>query len=140
MKTATAQFKAEGIELGEQLDKLNKTKATLTVDLTKAQAELRSARKGLDDTKESMDRLEQAQYNYNNIKQNLGLVAKQAKETEKAFNSMSEAITTNKELMGKESGASAEHFPVTLRPAIFHGRLSPIQNWLAISPTLCKKD
>ena len=47
MKTATAQFKAEGIELGEQLDKLNKTKATLTVDLTKAQAELRSARKGL---------------------------------------------------------------------------------------------
>ena len=107
MKTATAEFKAEGVELGEQLDKLNKTKATLTVDLTKAQAELRSARKGLDDTKESMDRLEQAQYNYNNIKQNLGLVAKQAKETEKAFTSMSEAITTNKELMGKESGASA---------------------------------
>lgn len=107
MKTATAEFKAEGVELGEQLDKLNKTKATLMVDLTKAQAELRSARKGLDDTKESMDRLEQAQYNYNNIKQNLGLVAKQAKETEKAFTSMSEAITTNKELMGKESGASA---------------------------------
>lgn len=107
MKTATAEFKAEGVELGEQLDKLNKTKATLTVDLTKAQAELRSARKGLDDTKESMDRLEQAQYNYNNIKQNLGLVAKQAKETEKAFTSMSEAITTNKELIGKESGASA---------------------------------
>ena len=99
MKTATAQFKAEGIELGEQLDKLNKTKATLTVDLTKAQAELKSARKGLDDTKESMDRLEQAQYNYNNIKQNLGLVSKQVKETEKAYVSLTEAVeTANKKL------------------------------------------
>ena len=107
MKTATAQFKAEGVELGEQLEALNKQKATLQVDATKAQAELKSARKGLDDTKESMDRLEQAQYNYNNIRQNLGLVTKQAKETEKAFTSMSEAITTNKELMGKESGAAA---------------------------------
>ena len=99
MKTATAQFKAEGVELGEQLEALNKQKATLQVDATKAQAELKSARKGLDDTKESMDRLEQAQYNYNNIRQNLGLVTKQAKETEKAYISLTGAVEkANKQL------------------------------------------
>lgn len=99
MKTATAQFKAEGVELGEQLEALNKQKATLQVDATKAQAELKSARKELDDTKESMDRLEQAQYNYNNIKQNLGLVSKQVKETEKAYISLTGAVEkANKQL------------------------------------------
>ena len=46
-----------------------------------------------------MDRLEQAQYNYNNIKQNLGLVSKQVKETEKAYVSLTEAVeTANKKL------------------------------------------
>ena len=99
MKTAAAQFKAEGVELGEQLEALNKQKATLQVDATKAQAELKSARKELDDTKESMDRLEQAQYNYNNIKQNLGLVSKQVKETEKAYISLTGAVEkANKQL------------------------------------------
>lgn len=102
MKTATAQFKAEGTQLGEQLDKLNKTKASMTVDLTKAQTELKAAKKSLDDTKESALRLEKAQLSYDNLKAGLSVVAAQAKQTEKAFTEMSGAVTSSKELLGEE--------------------------------------
>lgn len=106
MKTATAQFRAESTDLGKRLEELNKTKATLTVDATKAQAELKAAKKGLDDTQESADRLAKAQISYDNLRAELNLVSSQAKETEKAITSMSGAITTSKELAAEAGGGS----------------------------------
>ena len=102
MKTATAQFRAEGADLQEQLDALNKQKVDLQIDATKAQAELREAKKGLDDTQESMQRLGKAQFNVNTIKQNLNLVNRQVRETEKAYASLSGAVETAHQKLREE--------------------------------------
>ena len=74
----------------------------MQIDATKAQAELREAKKGLDDTQESMQRLGKAQFNVNTIKQNLNLVNRQVRETEKAYASLSGAVETAHQKLREE--------------------------------------
>ena len=88
MKKNLTSFEKEVQSAGQRIDSLNRKKATIAVDVQKAKKELAEARKGLDDTAESAKRLENAEYNYNNISGELKAVTSEAKSAQKALNDL----------------------------------------------------
>ena len=88
MKKNLTSFEKEVQSAGQRIDSLNRKKATIAVDVQRAKKELAEARKGLDDTAESAKRLENAEYNYNNISGELKAVTSEAKSAQKALNDL----------------------------------------------------
>lgn len=88
MKKNLTSFEKEVQSAGQRIDSLNRKKATIAVDVQRAKKELAEARKGLDDTAESAKRLENAEYNYNNISGELKAVTSEAKNAQKALNDL----------------------------------------------------
>ncbi len=88
MKKNLTSFEKEVQSAGQRIDSLNRKKATIAVDVQRAKKELAEARKGLDDTAESAKRLENAEYNYNNISGELKAVTFEAKNAQKALNDL----------------------------------------------------
>lgn len=70
-------------ELNREITALNKKKATLKTDLDGAKKELREAQKGLDGTAESIERLENAHLNVDNITDELREVSQAARQAQK---------------------------------------------------------
>lgn len=70
-------------ELNREITALNKQKATLKTDLDGAKKELREAQKGLDGTAESIERLENAHLNVDNITDELREVSQAARQAQK---------------------------------------------------------
>lgn len=92
--------------MGDKIDALNKRKASISVDATRAKKELKAAEKALDDTKESADRLEKARYDYENIQTELRSVTSEAKSAEKQLNSLNDTIQKGQNRAGGLSGGS----------------------------------
>lgn len=88
MKKNLTSFEKEVQSAGQRIDSLNRKKATIAVDVQRAKKELAEARKGLDDTAESAKRLENAEYNYNNISGELKAVTSEAKNAQRALNDL----------------------------------------------------
>lgn len=88
MKKNLTSFEKEVQNAGQKIDSLNRKKASIAVDVQKAKKELSEARKSLDDTAESAKRLEDAEYNYNNISGELKSVTVEAKNAQKALNDL----------------------------------------------------
>ena len=94
--------------LSGKIDELNKKKATLTVDATKAKKELQAARKAFNDTEESAKRLETAQLNYDNLTKELRTVTSESKAAEKQINSLNDTIQKGQNRAGGAAGAIQE--------------------------------
>ena len=88
MKKNLTSFEKEVQTAGQKIDSLNRKKASIAVDVQRAKKELSEARKSLDDTAESAKRLEDAEYNYNNISGELKAVTSEAKNAQKALNDL----------------------------------------------------
>lgn len=78
--------------LSGKIDELNKKKATITVDATKAKEELKAAQKEFAAAQKSMQgmdeaavRLEKAQYDYSSITDSLKAISKESREAEKSI-------------------------------------------------------
>ena len=94
--------------LSGKIDELNKKKATLTVDATKAKKELQAARKAFNDTEESAKRLETAQLNYDNLTKELRSVTSESKAAEKQINSLNDTIQKGQNRAGGAAGGIQE--------------------------------
>lgn len=88
MKKNLTSFEKEVQTAGQRIDSLNRKKASIAVDVQRAKKELSEARKSLDDTAESAKRLEDAEYNYNNISGELKAVTSEARNAQKALNDL----------------------------------------------------
>lgn len=104
-KTQTA-FRKDLGQLDKELTALNKNKITLKTDLTKAKRELSGASKAFAETGDEAARLrmEAAQADYDNIRQNLDLVSKAAKQTTKDMNNLTGVVSKSETSMGVSSG------------------------------------
>ena len=100
------KLQQEAEKMGDKIDALNKRKASISVDATRAKKELKAAEKALDDTKESADRLEKARYDYENIQTELRSVTSEAKSAEKQLNSLNDTIQKGQNRAGGLSGES----------------------------------
>lgn len=100
------KLQQEAEKMGDKIDALNKRKASISVDATRAKKELKAAEKALDDTKESADRLEKARYDYENIQTELRSVTSEAKSAEKQLNSLNDTIQKGQNRAGGLSGGS----------------------------------
>ena len=69
--------------LSREITTLNRKKATIQTDLDGAKKELREAKKGLDGTAESMERLENAHLNVNHLTDELKDVSQAARQAQK---------------------------------------------------------
>ena len=119
MRNANQAFNKDLEGLSGKLNSLNKTKVTLQIDADKAKRELKEAQKAFADMNdEAADdtKLREAIENYDNVRRNLKLVADEARNTEKAIASFSDAqsraenrvsgnITTESDSLGKLAGA-----------------------------------
>lgn len=102
MSHSAKSFSKDMDGLQSKLNALNKTKATLKVDVDKAKAELKSAEKRFAATGESIDDLEEKRLTFENALQNLRLVSKEAANVEKQMLKTGDAFskTENKASSG----------------------------------------
>lgn len=87
MSLTVKGFSKDAEEMQRKLDTLNKNKVSLKVDADKARQELRELEKQFAKTGDEADGLKMqfANENYENLRRNLNLVAKGAKDVEKAM-------------------------------------------------------
>ena len=92
MAANTKRFNKDVETLEDGLLKLSKNKATLRMDLSQAQKELKAAEKQFAKTGAEADglALQLKQANYDNIKRNLDSVTKAARDTEHQIRKMNE--------------------------------------------------
>lgn len=102
MSHSAKSFSKDMDGMQSKLNALNKTKATLKVDVDKAKAELKSAEKQFAATGESIDDLEEKRLTFENALQNLRLVSKEAANVEKQMLKTGDAFskTENKASSG----------------------------------------
>lgn len=95
MRNANQAFNKDLAGLTSKLEQLNKTKVTLKVDVNKAKAELKQAEKQFMATGDAADKLklELANAKYENARQNLNLVSKNARQAEKDILSLTNAVS-----------------------------------------------
>lgn len=110
MATATRSFEKDMSGLSSKLDLLNKTKAELKVDASKAKSELSAAEKQFKLTGEEADRLDAIakQSDYNNITSNLKLVSDQARQTEKDMQSLTDELNRQQNRADSGGGSGGE--------------------------------
>ena len=92
MATVTKSFKKDIDALEDTLQKLNKNKASVQVDLDRARAELRAAKKEFDDTDKAIERLANAHFDVNHIERNLNTLSRTAKEAEKNISNVQNRV------------------------------------------------
>ena len=97
---ALQKVQRQAENLGGKVDELNKKKAVLTVDAARARQELREAKKAFDDTEESARRLENAQYHYDSLQNELKSISSEAKTAEKQLNSLNDTVERQKNRAG----------------------------------------
>lgn len=106
MQQTQTAFRKDLGQLSKELDSLNKNKITLKTDLTKAKRELNEASKAFAETGDEAARLrvEAAQADYDNIRQNLDLVSKAAKQTTRDMENLTGVVSKTETRMGVSSG------------------------------------
>lgn len=95
MRNANQAFKKDLTGLQQKLDLLNKNKITLKLEVDKAKAALKEAEKQFLATGDAADKLklELANVEYENVRRNLDLVSKNARQAEKDILNLTNAIS-----------------------------------------------
>jgi len=95
MQQTQTVFRKDLSMLNNELNHLNRNKITLKTDLTQAKNELKTAEQAFKATGNEASRLqlEAAQANYDNIKSNLDLVSKAAKQTERDMQNLTGTLS-----------------------------------------------
>ncbi len=111
MRNANSSFNKDLSGTMQKLDALNKTKIDLKVDTDKAKNALKDAEKQFASTGSAADKMavEIASANYDQARQNLDLVSKNARQAEKDILSMTDAVSKadNRAGSGKSGISSA---------------------------------
>lgn len=107
MSQVTKGFSKDAEDMQKKLDMLNKNKVSLKVEADKARSELRALEKQFAATGDEADglKMQLANENFENLRRNLGLVSKGARDVEK---SMSSAITASNK-MDNRAGYSEKY-------------------------------
>lgn len=109
MCNVSKRFENQMVKLDGQLGKLNKNKAMLQVDATKAKSELQEATKAFKalGDEQSKAKLMDAQTNFNNIQSNLKLVSERAKMAEADLRGLTDEFNRQQNRAGG-SGRTAD--------------------------------
>ena len=109
MQATQTSFRKDLKSLQKELDTLNKNKVTLNMDLSKAKRELKDAEKafGAVGDEAARLRLEAAQADYDNIRQNLDLVSRTAKQTARDMDNLTGVVSKSENRMGSTGGTLA---------------------------------
>lgn len=109
MQATQTSFRKDLKSLQKELDTLNKNKLTLNMDLSKAKRELKDAEKafGAVGDEAARLRLEAAQADYDNIRQNLDLVSRAAKQTARDMDNLTGVASKTENRMGSTGGTLA---------------------------------
>ena len=108
MSRDAGAFNKDVEELNREITALNKKKATLKTDLDGAKKELREVQKGLDGTAESIERLENAHLNVDNITDELREVSQAARQAQKDLTNADSQISKSRSGGGAQSTAAGE--------------------------------
>lgn len=110
MRNSSQAFGQDLQGLQNRLDALNRTRATLKVDVEKAKAALKEAEKQFAATGDAADKLalELANAEYENARRNLDLVSKNARQAEKDILSLTGAISKLENRAGRRGGGGSE--------------------------------
>ena len=106
MQRTQTSFRKDLGQLNKELTQLNNNKTTLKVDFAKAKTELAAAEKAFKATGDEASRLqmEAAQANYENIRSNLELVSKAAKQTERDMQTLTGTFSKTENRAAGTSG------------------------------------
>ena len=109
MQATQTSFRKDLKSLQKELDTLNKNKLTLNMDLSRAKRELKDAEKafGAVGDEAARLRLEAAQADYDNIRQNLDLVSRTAKQTARDMDNLTGVVSKSENRMGGAGGTLA---------------------------------
>jgi len=93
IKNSQTAFRKDVQELSKELDRFNKTKVNLKVDLAAAKKELQDAQREFKKTNDAakLEGVRKAQENYDRIKDNLNAVSKAAKNTQKDLDDLAKS-------------------------------------------------
>jgi tape measure domain-containing protein len=102
MRNANQAFSKDLTGLQSKMDALNRTKATLKVDVAKAKADLKEAEKHFTKTTDAVTKLqlEMAHSNYENARRNLSLVSTEASNAEKQILNLTSALSKSENRAG----------------------------------------
>lgn len=120
MQSSLTPFRSDIDALQRDLDVLSNTRYKLKMDLTQAQNELKAAQRAFEELSQSADeaarsaagdRLQQAQNNYENLRQQLDLVSRQARQTQRDMERLGDADRRNSNRAGAaaSSGGSGDN-------------------------------
>lgn len=106
MQRTQTSFRKDLGSLQKELDALNRHKVTLKTDLTAAKRDLKDAEKAFMAVGDEASRLrmEAAQANYDNIKQNLESVSRAAKQTARDMDNLTGVASKTENRMGSSGG------------------------------------
>lgn len=109
MQATQTSFRKDLKSLQRELDTLNKNKVTLNTDLSKAKRDLKDAEKAFSAVGDEAARLrlEAAQADYDNIRQNLDLVSRAAKQTARDMDNLTGVASKTENRMGSTGGTLA---------------------------------
>lgn len=109
MQATQTSFRKDLKSLQKELDTLNKNKVTLNTDLSKAKRELKDAEKSFSAVGDEAARLrlEAAQADYDNIRQNLDLVSRAAKQAARDMDNLTGVASKTENRMGSTGGTLA---------------------------------
>lgn len=114
MQSSLTPFRDNIYKLQRELDVLSNTRYKLKMDLTQAQNELKAAQRAFDQLGQAADeaeraaageRLQQAQNNYEHLRQQLDLVSRQARQTQRDMERLGDVARRNDNRAGS-SGSS----------------------------------
>lgn len=106
MQSMQTTFRKDLGQLNTELDKMNKNKVELKVDMSKAKNELKEAEKSYKKLGDEVNRnkLIMAQTNYDNVKRNFDTVSQGAKQAEKDIRNLTDTMTKSEGKGAKFSG------------------------------------
>lgn len=109
MQATQTSFRKDLKSLQKELDTLNKNKVTLNTDLSKAKRELKDAEKSFSAVGDEAARLrlEAAQADYDNIRQNLDLVSRAAKQAARDMDNLTGVASKTENRMSSSGGTLA---------------------------------
>lgn len=109
MQRTQTSFRKDLKSLQKELDTLNKNKVTLNTDLSKAKRELKDAEKSFSAVGDEAARLrlEAAQADYDNIRQNLDLVSRAAKQAARDMDNLTGVASKTENRMSSSGGTLA---------------------------------
>lgn len=121
MQQTQSAFRKDLGHLNKELDALNKNKVTLKTDMSKAKRELTEAEKAFKATGNEAARLrmEAAQANYDNIRQNLDLVSKSAKQTTRDMENLTGVVSKTENRIGTSGGTSGGAMESLAKAGVF---------------------